>query len=92
MIAQAFDGLKQAKIIHRDIKPENFITAMIQHIRTIFHIDFGIAKYEIGTTFLGTKGYMSPEIFHLLSPGKNTPSTYSRSDFFYFGSYYIKCY
>ncbi|PSB04249.1 bifunctional serine/threonine-protein kinase/formylglycine-generating enzyme family protein [Merismopedia glauca] len=56
--------IHERDVIHRDIKPENIIQ---KHDGELFLVDFGAAKYAIGTalmktgTVIGTAEYIAPE-------------------------------
>lgn len=52
-------------IIHRDLKPENLLLTSTGPNSEIKLIDFGLAKIMddvVATSFLGTRGYLAPEM------------------------------
>jgi eukaryotic-like serine/threonine-protein kinase len=73
IIAQLLDGLAMmhdAGIIHRDLKPGNIFLATTSSGDFVKILDFGICKFRaatdmqwttVGSTVLGTPGYLSPE-------------------------------
>ncbi|KAI9919044.1 hypothetical protein PsorP6_012226 [Peronosclerospora sorghi] len=65
-ILSAIQHMHKRDVMHRDLKPENMLLARSKDIFTIKIIDFGFAKVlkegTTSTSFLGTGGYMAPEI------------------------------
>src|SRR5690606_1432069 len=52
-------------IIHRDLKPENLLLTHKASDAQIKIIDFGLAKVmdeSVARSFLGTRGYLAPEM------------------------------
>uniref|UniRef100_A0A7S4DIS5 Protein kinase domain-containing protein n=1 Tax=Lotharella globosa TaxID=91324 RepID=A0A7S4DIS5_9EUKA len=62
-IATALKGIHELDIIHRDLKPKNIFLTRSRGIRIG---DFGVAKMLLSQnltgTFVGTNGYIAPEI------------------------------
>ena len=59
--------MHNANIIHRDLKPENLLLTSKDKNAEVKLIDFGLAKIipdstGSATSFLGTKGYLAPEM------------------------------
>jgi serine/threonine protein kinase len=53
------------QIIHRDLKPENLLLTSKNKDAEVKLIDFGLAKImqeDVARSFLGTKGYLAPEM------------------------------
>ena len=65
-ILQGVEYLTSNGIIHRDLKPENIMFRKENDINSLVLCDFGLAKENIGNTFLerkcGTLIFMAPEI------------------------------
>ncbi|MBL4848848.1 MAG: protein kinase [Planctomycetes bacterium] len=67
-LASALQALAKASLVHRDVKPANIILRRGAPADPVL-VDFGLAKRShdrsvtAKTTFLGTIGYMAPEIF-----------------------------
>jgi len=62
-IMRGLHHLQRRKVLHRDVKPENILVNSSGEVKLT---DFGISKdlssvAEVGTTFVGTATYMSPE-------------------------------
>ena len=66
-IAEGIRYLNFFGIIHRDIKPENIMFAEKNNIKSLKIIDLGVCQTltygESAETSIGTKGYISPEIY-----------------------------
>jgi hypothetical protein len=72
-VADALEVAHQKGILHRDIKPDNVIEAEPELFKVA---DFGIARFSKGSsvhtqtgTFVGTVGYVAPEIIIGEEPG-----------------------
>lgn len=75
-IISAVDHMHNLNIIHRDLKPENLLLTFPKssdgstssNFPQIKLIDFGLAKilneeeFNVASSFLGTKGYLAPEM------------------------------
>lgn len=66
-ITSAVCHMHRANIIHRDLKPENLLLTSKDKTAEVKLIDFGLAKIIFdpagsATSFLGTKGYLAPEM------------------------------
>lgn len=64
-ITSAVANMHGQNIIHRDLKPENLLLTSKGPDAEVKLIDFGLAKvmYEpVASSFLGTKGYLAPEM------------------------------
>ncbi len=64
-ITSAVAHMHGQNIIHRDLKPENLLLTSKGMDAEVKLIDFGLAKvmYEpVASSFLGTKGYLAPEM------------------------------
>lgn len=64
-ITSAVAHMHNQNIIHRDLKPENLLLTGKGADAEIKLIDFGLAKImfdEVASSFLGTKGYLAPEM------------------------------
>jgi serine/threonine protein kinase len=64
-ITSAVAHMHGQNIIHRDLKPENLLLTNKGLDAEVKLIDFGLAKvmYEpVASSFLGTKGYLAPEM------------------------------
>ena len=68
-VTSALDYLHQKGFVHRDLKPENLLLKRIpkspQDDIDVKIIDFGLSKEmeePIARTFLGTRGYLAPEM------------------------------
>eukprot|EP01039_Chlorochromonas_danica_P004616 gene4616-5059_t len=64
-ITSAVAHMHSQNIIHRDLKPENLLLTGKGADAEIKLIDFGLAKVmfdEVASSFLGTKGYLAPEM------------------------------
>ena len=79
-------GQRNPPVVHRDIKPANI---MIDDALTVKLVDFGAAKDKmsshtaLGSTIVGTYGYMAPEQFQ----GQACP----QSDIYAVGATLIHC-
>jgi hypothetical protein len=65
-MAEAVEHLHCLQIFLRDIKPDNFILEDNSGVKQIKIIDFGSSKrvdHSNGTIFIGTKGWMAPEVY-----------------------------
>jgi serine/threonine protein kinase len=61
-------------IIHRDLKPENLLLTSKGADAEVKLIDFGLAKVmreSVASSFLGTKGYLAPEMLQRQSYDKS---------------------
>lgn len=69
-VFSAVSYLHDRGIIHRDIKAENLLVSQIKGgLYSIKLIDFGFSKvlrYNLAGSFLGTGGYIAPEIRHVI--------------------------
>ena len=74
-LCSAVAYMHQQNIIHRDIKPENLLLASKGQQFQVKIIDFGLAKVipDAGSavSFLGTKGYLAPEMLQRARYGKS---------------------
>ena len=64
-ICSATAHMHACNIIHRDLKPENLLLTQPGKNAEIKLIDFGLAKVmqeDTARSFLGTKGYLAPEM------------------------------
>lgn len=65
-ITSAVAHMHGMDIIHRDLKPENILLTSKGPDAEIKLIDFGLAKFvqreAVASSFLGTKGYLAPEM------------------------------
>lgn len=65
-ITSAVAHMHQQNIIHRDLKPENLLLTNKSSNAEVKLIDFGLAKImleePVASSFLGTKGYLAPEM------------------------------
>ncbi len=64
-ITSAVQHMHALHIIHRDLKPENLLLTSKNKDSEIKLIDFGLAKImqdDVARSFLGTKGYLAPEM------------------------------
>mmetsp|Transcript_23008 Transcript_23008/g.37884 ORF Transcript_23008/g.37884 Transcript_23008/m.37884 type:complete len:491 (+) Transcript_23008:230-1702(+) len=68
-VTDALVYMHSKNVIHRDLKPENLLLARnprSSHDIEVKIIDFGLSKILVDTsvasTFLGTRGYLAPEI------------------------------
>ncbi len=65
-ITSAVAHMHSLDIIHRDLKPENLLLTSKGPDAEIKLIDFGLAKVvqreTVASSFLGTKGYLAPEM------------------------------
>jgi calcium/calmodulin-dependent protein kinase I len=52
-------------VMHRDIKPENILLKEKNDLSSVKFIDFGLSRAATNSkSFLGTAGYVAPEMFH----------------------------
>lgn len=65
-ITSAIAHMHSLNIIHRDLKPENLLLTNKGVRAEVKLIDFGLAKVimqdSVASSFLGTKGYLAPEM------------------------------
>mmetsp|Transcript_16731 Transcript_16731/g.36517 ORF Transcript_16731/g.36517 Transcript_16731/m.36517 type:complete len:429 (-) Transcript_16731:272-1558(-) len=64
-ITSAVAHMHNQHIIHRDLKPENLLLTSKGANAEVKLIDFGLAKVmqeTVASSFLGTKGYLAPEM------------------------------
>jgi serine/threonine protein kinase len=66
-ITSAVAHMHNLGIIHRDLKPENLLLTSKDKSAEVKLIDFGLAKIVVdpsgaASSFLGTKGYLAPEM------------------------------
>jgi serine/threonine protein kinase len=64
-IISAVAHMHNMDIIHRDLKPENLLLTNKSPNAEVKIIDFGLAKImaePVASSFLGTKGYLAPEM------------------------------
>lgn len=64
-ITSAVAHMHSLNIIHRDLKPENLLLTSRRKDAEVKLIDFGLAKImdeNIAQSFLGTRGYLAPEM------------------------------
>ena len=64
-ICSAVAHMHACNIIHRDLKPENLLLTASGKDAQVKLIDFGLAKVmheDTARSFLGTKGYLAPEM------------------------------
>jgi serine/threonine protein kinase len=64
-IISAVTHMHNMDIIHRDLKPENLLLTNKTPQAEVKIIDFGLAKImaePVASSFLGTKGYLAPEM------------------------------
>ncbi len=64
-ITSAVAHMHNMNIIHRDLKPENLLLTQKGPDSEVKLIDFGLAKVmrePVASSFLGTKGYLAPEM------------------------------
>jgi len=74
-ITSAVAHMHSLDIIHRDLKPENLLLTSKGPDAEIKLIDFGLAKVvqreTVASSFLGTKGYLAPEMLQRHSYDKS---------------------
>jgi NIMA (never in mitosis gene a)-related kinase len=62
-LCEGFEYFHSKNIIHRDIKPENLFITSDKKVKIG---DFGVARIlkpkEVADTFVGTLGYIAPEV------------------------------
>ena len=64
-LTSAVQHMHSLNVIHRDLKPENLLLTSNGKDAEIKLIDFGLAKVmqdDVARSFLGTKGYLAPEM------------------------------
>ena len=72
------------QVIHRDLKPENLLLAREPHsaFPTVKIIDFGLSKAratrDVCASFLGTRGYLAPEMVLNRRPRAFEPARHRR--------------
>eukprot|EP00904_Undaria_pinnatifida_P003902 jgi/Undpi1/13512/HiC_scaffold_8.g03171.m1 len=74
-VTSALSYMHSLNIIHRDLKPENLLLASKGAIPEVKIIDFGLAKVlgateDSAQSFLGTRGYLAPEMLQRESYNK----------------------
>src|SRR5690554_2881767 len=72
-ITSAVAHMHSQNIIHRDLKPENLLLTHKSSDGQIKLIDFGLAKVmeeSVARSFLGTRGYLAPEMLQRSSYDK----------------------
>lgn len=66
-IVEGIHYMHKKKIIHRDIKLENILVKNKEDINSINIADFGLSKFvntnDDSKFFVGTPGYIPPEMF-----------------------------
>lgn len=73
-ITSAVAYMHNMNIIHRDLKPENLLLTTQGTDAEVKLIDFGLAKImreSVASSFLGTKGYLAPEMLQRQSYDKS---------------------
>jgi serine/threonine protein kinase len=73
-ITSAVAHMHGRNIIHRDLKPENLLLTVTGNNAEVKLIDFGLAKLmfeDTARSFLGTKGYLAPEMLQRSSYDKS---------------------
>eukprot|EP00943_MAST-04B_sp_MAST-4B-sp1_P003939 g3939.t1 len=68
-LASALSHMHQRGVMHRDVKPENILLERENDLTSVKFIDFGLScAAKHGQSFLGTAGYVAPEM------ASNSPS------------------
>lgn len=73
-ITSAVAHMHSRDVIHRDLKPENLLLTTKDERAEIQLIDFGLAKVmedDVARSFLGTRGYLAPEMLQRNSYDKS---------------------
>ena len=89
-LIKALNYIHELKIIHLDLKPQNIMMKNTREEFKIKLIDFGLAKRleyngKVKTGFVGTVGFMPPEIASCQYGGHERDFATTASDLFSFG-------
>ena len=86
-VTSAVAHMHSLDIIHRDLKPENLLLTSKRPDAEVKLIDFGLAKEteadNMARSFLGTRGYLAPEVVGCSSPYYVYLLCYVHSPFYY---------